>query len=128
MKHWWEDQHEQAVFCCNYLSCTLRGSAPAKRARCNNATVSYVVKSVYIAGDDSPRRLGLPDTTPNISPSISLVISEQPLSSALGKSRCAKHLRKTSFMFMSALYHFELLMTNDVLKRNHISILDNEEH
>lgn len=32
-----------------------------------------------------------------------------------------------SLMFASALYHLELPMTNNVLKRNHINVLDKEE-
>lgn len=92
-------------------------------------TVHHVMKSVYISGNDSPHRLGLPDTTPNISFAITRHL--QATSPALPWGNHAAQnisVRHLSLMFVSSSYHFELLMTNDVLKRNHIGALDNEEH
>lgn len=60
-------------------------------------------------------------------PSLSHVISKQL---CLGEDHTAQNIsvRHLSHMFVSSLYHSELLMTNDVLRSNRILVLDNEEH
>lgn len=60
-------------------------------------------------------------------PSLSRVIAEQI---CLGEDHTAQNIstRHLPLVFVSSSYHTEMLMMNDVLRRNHFNILDNEEH
>lgn len=121
MKHQWENQHKQAVLCCHYLSCTLHGRALAKEGVLQHSRNQFTFLGMihHIA-----RALW---TLLPTYPSLSRVICRQL---GLGEDHSARNIsvRHLSLMFVSSLYHSELLMTNDVLRRNHIIVLDNEEH
>lgn len=100
MKHWWEEQHEQAVFVLPLFVLHTLWQSVCQAGMLQHSRPSlplpYLMKSVYISGNDSPRCPGLPDTILPTYPSLSRVISKQPLSSASGKSHRTKHLSKTS--------------------------------
>lgn len=93
---------------------------PRTHARTRAATQP---QSVYISGNDSSRRTG-PSV---ISPSVSFAIACHRWAYApWGASQTSQ--QDVSPSCLSSSYHSEMLMKNDVLRRNHFTLLDNEEY
>lgn len=109
---------------CFTIICPAHATDPTQQTTSNRST-SYVIKPVYISGNDSRRCPGLRDTTPDVLPHRHHCRTCASEGDHTAPNISARHL---SLMFVSSVWCFELLMTSDVLRRNHIIVLDNEEH
>lgn len=96
---------------------------PQPAARTPGTRAATQPQSVYISGNDSSRRTG-PSVIP---PSVSFAITCHRWAYApWGASQTSQ--QDVSPSCLSSSYHSEMLMKNDVLRRNHFTLLDNEEY